>query len=92
MIGGNEMINAIRYSYLDNYERYIFVKLFQNSILSAYDLNKMKIQLSDYYRFLICFEQKPLIFERENNEIIEDYSDENTHRLEEYGMREYNNL
>lgn len=66
--GIDQIIDCVRYICLDNYEIYLFSRIFENSCLSPYHKTKTIQQLSDYYKFLIAFNQKSFVCELVNTE------------------------
>jgi len=88
--GIKQIIRIIRDYYLEAYEKYMLRKiLMDNHSTSAYDLNKYKLQLNEYYKFLAFFDVHPSAYQKENCDMIPDYSHDNNHHVEEYSMNIY---
>jgi len=70
--GTIDLITNIQSSYLDHYERYLLKKAYKGC---AYEKQCVREKLSEYYKFLICFELCPLCKDQTDGDILNEDDD-----------------
>jgi len=91
--GIQRIIKIIRDYYLESYEKYMLNKILREANrISAFDLNKYKLQLNEYYQFLACFDVYPAAYQKENCDLLPEYGHANMFHIEEYCMSAYSEI
>jgi len=90
--GLQEIIRILRDYYLESYEKHIYRKLHMDTNINAFDRNTYQVRLREYYKFLACFEVYPFVYQKENGDVLKDFSHNNEHYLEEMGMKIYKEI
>lgn len=80
--GVKEMIETIQKCYLDTYECYLIRKLHNVGIdISVLDKTILLEHLSDYYKFLSCFDVTPYVDGKNDYQILYNTEDERYHTI-----------
>lgn len=79
--GTIDLINNIQASYLDHYERYLLKKAYKGC---AYEKQCVREKLTEYYKFLVCFDLNPLCKNQSDADILnEDDNDDSATLLQD---------
>lgn len=89
--GMRRIVEILRSNYLDNYECYLYKKLYIDKDINATQLNNVRLHLKQYYRFLAIFDLYPLVYSEPVENIIFGYQTEDRDEFHDFGMGEYNN-
>jgi hypothetical protein len=90
--GIKRIITILRDYYLETYEKYVINKIYGINSLDAYNRNNYKVQLNQLYRFYAYFDVEPYAKNKENGELISDFSHSDDNFLRDYCMDQYNQL
>ena len=89
--GLNEIVNIIRNYFLVSYEYFMLYKIFVDRMnINAIDYNNFKLQLNEYYKFLLAFDLYPSCRGHKNTEIVGRFNHDNEYHISEYCMNRYN--
>lgn len=87
--GLRRIVDILRSNYLDQYECYLYKKLFYDKHINGYNLNTVRIHLDEYYKFLAIFDHVPSVNKEEIINIVPAYKTENPDEFREFGMKNY---
>jgi len=88
--GLKRIVEILRSNYLDQYECYLFKKMFVDKAINPTQLNDVRLHLQLYYRFLAVFGLFPLVYTEPLKFIVPEYKTENPNEFHDFGMSEYN--
>ena len=89
--GLHRIIEILRSNYLNVYECYLYRKMFADKkMTNAYQLNEIRIKLTEYYKFLAIFNHKPYVYAEPIEYVVNNYKTEDPDEFRNYGMKLYN--
>jgi len=90
--GMKRLVQILRTNYLDNYECYLYKKIYVDKSIGPYQLNEVRLKLEDYYKFLYILGHHPYVYIEDSKYILKNYKHENPDELCNYGMSIYNDV
>jgi len=90
--GMRRVVEILRTNYLNQYECYLFKKLFADKNINGYQLNNVRIHLGEYYKFLAIFDHHPYVYAEPIEYVVSNYKTDNPDEFRDFGMKEYNDV
>lgn len=90
--GLKRIIDILRTNYLDQYECYLYRKLFLNRVRNGHELTDLNVKLEEYYKFLYTFDRRPYVYNQENDYVLPDYNSSDPNEFMDFGMKIYEKI
>lgn len=85
------IIKIIRDYYLENYEKYLLGKIWNQST-NVFDQNTCKLKLNELYQFYACFDVYPTAYQKTNDELVEKFQHQSENFLDDNCMEQYTEI
>ncbi len=89
--GVRQLVQIIQDSYLYAYEMYLIKKIYDGKEVNCQEINKYKLSLEEYYKFMSIFDIQPYCIEKTDDDIIENGCDD-SYEIQDKVSKVYNNL
>ncbi len=89
--GVNKLIETIQDSYLYAYEMYLIRKIYNGKIINYQEINKYKLSLEEYYKFINMFNVQPYCTDKTNDDIL-DNGQTDSYEIQDKIYKIYNNI